>query len=439
MLVRRSTALLGLGFAALLLSGCLWVKPGSIALTQPGGIGPVALRFEVCSFTLQESEGKIVGANCGTSTEPSQGQFLLALIVPTGTSAPQTLALTPASPAAPATVLSRNAEVAAAFANRPGVEPVPIVVPAGFEAVGYRSPVLADPATETLNWNVEAGLTPAPAPDGGSGGAPLRATVLPGWRSVNAELPATRPVSCEEGPETICAVPEPELERELGTSDLKVAARGVARATPATQVKALFTLDFASSATTLPKFALTAGSNLPGAKLAVSSPSFSRKPQGGATRRAPATTRKVAVTVPANARPGAYEVTLTATAAQGGAVTGAAKLIVKPPLRPRLLVPRRVRARVASRKGVPVRVVMPVPGARANVRLLAPRGHGLGRRLLAKRSARARKAGPLKLRLRVRRGRALALAAAGARLAVRATIATPGAKPRRLSRVVFLR
>ncbi len=269
------------------------------------------------------------------------------------------------------------------------------------EIVGYSSGVLQDPATQTLTWTVEAGLGLPPTADGGSYGGPFKAIVLPGWRLVNGELPANRPFACgKEEDETICSVPTSETTLELGTSDLKISSPTGFRAAPGTSVKIPFSLDLASSAAVLPKFTLGAASNLPRAKLNLSNGSFTRQPTDATTKRAPATTRKVIVEVPPSARPGTYKVAMTATAGQGGQATGTAALVVKPPLKPRLRVPRRIRARVASAKGLPVQVVMPVAGSRVQVRLLDPKRLAGGKPLIARKAAGAKRAGALKFRLR---------------------------------------
>lgn len=431
---RLLALLVSVAASGLLLSGCVWLKEGSVALTQPGGIGTVQMRFALCTTAITE-EGKSIG--CGAEPKATEGQFFVGLVVPTGTQAPETLTVTPGSGAGPLT-LTRSTAVAPALSSNPALaETGTVVPPPGSEILGYASSVIAEPAGQTLEWAVSASLGLPPVADGGSYGGPLRVAVLPASREVTAERPASRPFSCStEGDLTFCSATETVVE--LGTSDLKIAAPASTAVAPGTQVKVPFTLDFASSATALPEFGLTATSTLPGAGLGLSNASFSRGPSNATTRRAPATTRKVIVNVPPSARPGNYELVLTATAAQGGAATGVATLAVKPALKARLTAPRRVKASAASTKGIPVRAVMPVAGSKLTLRLQEQRPGG-GQAQLKKMVSRAKAAGPLRLRLRLSPAKALALVAADARLTLKATISTPGLKPRKLTRTLRLR
>ncbi len=304
---------------ALLLSGCVWLKEGSLTVTQPGGIGGVNARFALCTTVITE-EGK---SACGSGSTSTEGQFFVGLVVPTGTQAPQTLTVTPGPGAGPLT-LTRSTAVAPALSSNPALaETGTVVPPPGSEILGYASSVITEPAGQTLEWTVSANLPLPVAADGGSYGGPMRVAMLPASREVTPEWPASRPFSCPtEGDPTFCSTAETAVE--LGTSDLKIAAPASTAVAPGTQVKVPFTLDFASSAAALPKFSLKATSTLPSAGLRLPSSSFSRAPSNATAKRAPATTRKVIVNVPPSARPGNYELALTATAAQGGAATGVA-------------------------------------------------------------------------------------------------------------------
>ncbi len=431
---RLATLLVAVAAAALLLSGCVWLKEGSVALTQPGGIGPIQLRFALCTTVVSE-EGKV---SCGAGSTATEGQVFVGLVVPTGTQAPETLTVTPGPGAGPLT-LTRSAAVASALSANPVLaETGTVVPPPGSEILGYASGTIAEPAGQTLEWTVSTSLGLPPVADGGSYGGPLRVAVLPASREVTPERPAGRPFSCStEGDLTTCGTTETAVE--LGTSDLKITAPASAVA-PGAQVKVPFNLDFASSAAALPKFSLKASSTLPKAMLRLPSASFSRAPRNATTKRAPATTRKVIVDVPASARPGNYELALTAAAAPGGGTaTGVATLTVTPPLKARLVAPRRVKASVASAKGIPVRVVMPVAGSRLVLRLLGQNPGGNGQAQLKKAVRKAKVAGPLRLRLKLPPAKALALLAADAKLTLKATISTPGLKPRKLTRTLRLR
>lgn len=422
---------------AVVLSGCIALAPGTLTLSQPGGLGQVHMRFVLCTTIIEEPEKEVLKLNCGTSFGPNQGQVMLALVVPAGSTAPQTIAVPP-GPGAKGAVLSRDPAVAGAYVSWAEVPPGTVIVPPGTEIVGYSSGVIDDLAAQTQAWSVDVPVGLPPAADGGSYGGPFKATALAGWRPVSAELPATRPFSCDE-PETSCVVPGPEFEVEAGVSDLKVGAPQPAKVAPGESVTLPFRLDFASSAAVLPRLALGAASTLPKARLKLSSDTFFRAPTDPATKRAPATTRKVTVTAPPSARPGAYSVALTATAPQGGAVAGAARLVVKRPRKTRLWAPKRIAARVASKRGLPVRAAMPTTGSRLALRLLAPKKAKLGKRLLAKRVRKAKRAGGLKLRVRIPARKAAALAAAKAKVAVRAVVVVPGKKPRKLRRATLVR
>ncbi len=102
------------------------------------------------------------------------------------------------------------------------------------------------------------------------------------------------------------------------------------------------------------------------------------------------------------------------------------------------MAPRRVKASAASAKGIPVRVVMPVAGSKLILRLLA-QAPGSGQAQLKKITRKAKAAGPLRLRLKLPPAKSLALLAAEAKLTLKATISTPGLKPRKLTRTLRLR
>jgi hypothetical protein len=88
-----------------------------------------------------------------------------------------------------------------------------------------------------------------------------------------------------------------------------------------------FGLDFASTASTLPAFNVTAGSSLPGATLAVSSPTFTPAAPAADTHRSSGS-ETVTVTLPKTAGPGLYDVTLTAKTNGGATVAQTGKVEV---------------------------------------------------------------------------------------------------------------
>ena len=68
--------------AAIVLSGCIGIKPGSYSLTQPAGIGAVDLRLTVCTLVVGElaPESKVPPIERGAPSEPGQGQMLATLV-----------------------------------------------------------------------------------------------------------------------------------------------------------------------------------------------------------------------------------------------------------------------------------------------------------------------------------------------------------------------
>ncbi len=394
--IRRSIlAVAALAALAVLLGGCTWLKPGTYKVTQPGGTGPVKVQFTVCTmFFSEEAAMKEENPfNCGPVNKQGQGQILVTLMVPVGTAAPATLAVTP-GPGAGATSLARSPELAAQM-NAFEVSAGQVGPPAGFEMIGYVSGTVADSAAQELTWAIEGSLGLPQGAGGGSYGGPYKATAMVGWRSVSAEHPASRPITCFENLETVetnCGAAEPNGEATLGVSDLKIAPPPPANVVPGAKVKLPFVLDLASSAAELPKFKLAAASNLSGAVLGLSNPTFTRAPSDPATNRAPATTRKVIVTVPLTARLGRYELNFTATTAQGGQTAATTAIAVRPKGRALVSVPRRVRARIASSRGIPVQLTAPIAGTRFLVVLKGPRPNGRGRVRFLRRVSTARPA-----------------------------------------------
>jgi hypothetical protein len=371
--------------------------------------------------------------------------MLAGLMVPTGSSAPATLTVTP-GPGATATTMARNQEVAAAFTKLLGRE---AKLPAGFEIAGYLSATIGEPVKQEVEWTFDSELGLPKAADGGSYGGPLKLAVLGGWREVTAGLSASRPVSClgenGEKPEEFkpaqasCSLPEATNEALLGVSDLKIALPPTITAAPGETVKLPFNFDFASTAAVPPSFKLSATSSLRGAQVSLSNGTFSRGGFNPTTHRAPVTVRKVIVQVPKTALPGSFQVTLTAKTAQGGTVTGVATLKVKGKGGVKLKVPNPVKATLASGAGIPLQVTVPLAQTRVIARLFGPRPSGHGRILLTKTSAVSKLPGPLKLRLRLRKATAQALLAAGAKLHLELKVFQPGAKPAKLSRPLRLR
>lgn len=341
-LVRRAAkpALVLIAFAVLAasLSACAVYKEGSLQISQPGGVGSVRVHFELCTDPTL--------GGCAANEDEGQSQYLLMLRVPKGTAAPATVTANPVSGGAPI-VYSRNDEVGRAYEQlirdySTAIENPQEWPPAGTETVGYLSAVFSEEKGATREWVADADLGLPAAADGGSYGGPFVLEMATGWRSVNPGAPADRPVVCwsplngepqDEEKDTYC-LPNEEEPPSLGTSDLKIAAPAAAAAFVGGKATIAFPFDFASTATPPPSFALAATSTLAKSKLTLSSPSFETATFDPASHRAPAEARTVTVSVPKNAKPGSYQVTINATAPQGGVVSQVATLkVTKPKLK----------------------------------------------------------------------------------------------------------
>lgn len=326
-LVRPALLIAVAAALAATLSACIAVKPGTFQITQPGGIGPIHYLATLC--TLGSEPGS---EPCEPNDLEGDAQQMLALLVPKGAAAPAAVAAAP-GPGAYPIAFSRNQEVAEEFAAAiPPSEEEPWP-PAGSEIVGYLSDVVQEKAGPEVEWTIDVPIGLPSGSDGGSFGGPVKGGLMMGWRVVDGTHPADRPIECFEGeiPDftTVCEFPSEPLE--AGVSDLKIPAAAAVKANVGATAAIPFTLDFSSSATARPTFDLSASTNLPGTGVTVNgSPFAPGAPPAGATRYAPAT-GTASLTVPAKAKPGAYEVTLTAKAAGGAAVSQTAQLtVVKP-------------------------------------------------------------------------------------------------------------
>jgi hypothetical protein len=328
-LFRRSRKLALVAFAvtvlALVVSACADFKDGSLSGTQPAGIGPVRVHFELCTVSLSNP-------GCQTNEESGQSQYLLAIAVPQGSTAPATITAQPQGEGAPI-VYTRNDEVARKVSEEEGTaeEPWP---PAGSEAVGYLSSVFDEEEGQLREWTVDADFGLPSGADGASFAGPFNPYVATGWRRVDSTYTADRPVKCSESTgepsnETLADC-ELQEEVEIGTSDLKIKAP-TASTTPGGQATLQFGLDFASTAASQPSFNLAATSSLPQAGLNLAGSTFSPAAPDPSTHRSALSQENVNVSVPATAQPGTYDVTLTATTSGGGTVSQAGKLEVKKP------------------------------------------------------------------------------------------------------------
>jgi hypothetical protein len=316
----------------------------------------------------------------------------LALAVPKGSTPPATVKAVP-GPGAFAIEYTRNQEVATRFAEEEGTEETPWPPP-GTEIVGYLSNLVSEKYGEEAEWTIDADFGLPTAADGGSYGGPFAAAVGTGWREVREGLPADRPINCSEAepepgppvPTTACAINE---DATLNVSDLKIPAPAPVTAYVGAKAPVPFAFDFSSSVSPPPGFALAATTTLAKATVAVSDGgSFAPGPIDPASHRAPPATRTATVSIPAKAKPGTYDVTLTATSGAGGAVTQVAKLVVKKPLL------KLGEAKLNKAKGTATLSVK-VPGAGT----LTISGKGVAK---VKRNIKAAKAKTVKLQIRAK-------------------------------------
>lgn len=323
-------ALVTFASLALALSGCVYFKANSLTVSQPGGIGSVRVHFEVCTDPVPDCEpNDIEGAV----------QYLLGIAVPAGSVPPQTVTATPLNGGAPI-VFTLNEEVAKEMAAAsPGLQKVldeeeakpeerQIIggpwPPSGLQGVGYLSAPVQETKGPNLEWSVDADFGLPVNADGSAFAGPFGTGIAMGFRGVDGEFPASRPVRCarfdEEMPSDDLAIClGTNQQKEAGTSDLRIAAPAKAAGVfVGGKVQISFSPNFASTATTPPAIAYSAATTLKGAK---------------ATANAKG---KVTVTVPKKAKPGTYEVTLTGTAQvpNGASSSATAKFkVTKPKLK----------------------------------------------------------------------------------------------------------
>lgn len=330
-----------LAFAGLMaaLAGCAYLKPNSLSLSQTGAVGPVTVHFALCTEPTP---------NCEENESGGTFQYLLGIAVPPGSTPPPTITATSPN-GGPPIVFSLNEEVAREMAASSlslekllAEEEAPPEVrqilggawpPSGLQGIGYLSAPVEEPDASNLEWSVDAPFGLPVAADGSPFAGPFGTGLAFGFRPVTSEFPANRPVHCvrveSESPESGSAVCAGNSQQsQIGTSDLKIGAPAKGSVFLGGKAKLLFPFNFATTATPSPSFALSAISTLPKAKFSLSSPTFTPGVPDPTTRRSPTANQTVTVTVPKNAKPGTYEVTLTATTPQGGSVSQVAKLKV---------------------------------------------------------------------------------------------------------------
>jgi hypothetical protein len=322
---------------ALALSACAFFKPGSLSVSQPGGIGAARVHFVLCT--------EVEAGTCNPNEGSGEVQYLLGIAVPPGFSAPSTITAAP-SAGGPAIVFSRNDQVASeisqAVASEIAEEPEAFEKPwppAGLEGVGYLSGPVAEVEGATVEWTVDADFgLPVPS-DGSPFAGSFKAAHAMGIRIVNPENSPSRSVHClrpnsgEPPQESDAICFSSEEEAEVGIADLKIAAPPVSTVFVGGKATLPFSFNLGSTASSAPVFNVTASSTLPGGVLTVAAPTFTPPAVDAGTHRSTASD-SVTVTVPSTAAPGVYDVTITAKTPQGGTATQVAKLeVTKPSLK----------------------------------------------------------------------------------------------------------
>jgi hypothetical protein len=317
-----------LAFAGLaaVLSGCLYFKANSLAVSQPGGIGAARVHFAFCTDPVPD---------CQPVEEDAVVQYLLGIAVPPGSTPPQTITATPLKGGAPI-VFTLNEEVAKEmaaaspsiqkFLDEEGAKPEERQLvgapwpPSGLQGVGYLSPAVQEVKGSNLEWSVDADFGLPANADGSAFSGPFAAAIALGFRGIAPGSPESRPVHCAraEGsnPEDSAFCLGTNQQQQAGTSDLRIAAPAKSTGVfVGGKAPVSFGLSFASTAPTPPAIAYSATTTLKGAK---------------ATANAKG---QVTVTVPNKAKPGTYEVTLTGTAQvpNGASSSATAKFKVTKP------------------------------------------------------------------------------------------------------------
>ncbi len=411
---------------SLLLSGCVvW---GSAETHQVQTIGAVQTTFTACA---SGSAGCPDLGNSEIQAFPGAGQILIGALVPAGVGLPATFASTGPEPLAFSQSPSYTAELQR-------LEPHPGLRWAGFiSAVTGYAP---ESGPQSLSGSLALAL--GQGADGSPFAGGLAGDVVIGARQVTDAFPAARPVVCgaslttlfDEDPAepTVAAVicKDDAYDFSVPTRDLGILASGpTAGARPGTLAVLPFTLRYAGLAGGPGAiYSLTATSALSGGALAVTPGTIA--PGTDSTSQA-----LVAVGIPAAARAGTYDVTLTARLANGQARRGVGRLTVlggggeaggggttARRLRLTVVLPRRLRAAAARRKGIAVILGATEPAV-ARARLF----QGRVTRPLASARVRLRVPGPTRVVLRsarLRRGAYRVVVAAEGRRLVRRALLT---------------
>jgi hypothetical protein len=384
-----------------LLSGCVAFLAGSLHGNRPQDevIGDVPLTLTVCA---SGSSGNCPPGISGVPAVSGTGQILLGLRLPDQVTMPSSFTSTGPEALAFTESLSYAAELQRLDPAEPGTRW------RGFISAVANYATASGPQSITLEPRLKLGR----GADGGPFGNELLWEDRIGARAVHAAAPGSRPVVCgpslttihDEDPSmavdiyVICTDDGGRLSggsvRDLGVLN------GASGSGPPGGVEVVpFAVRYAGTGTSAADFRLTAATTLPGATVAVTPATL--VPASNSTHLA-----QVAVGIPPGARPGRYDVTLTARLANGQTRAGTGTLTVLPGaavagggpaarLRLTTILPRRLSARIARKRGIAVLIGATKAGL-ARVQLF----QGRGRAPKATKRVRPRVPGPIRVVLR---------------------------------------
>jgi hypothetical protein len=413
--------------AVALTSACVVFTPASVTIAQLQTVGDVQLNFTICA------SGTVAGscADTGTSGSPAvpgSGQVQVGIQVPAAVGLPASFTST-----GPEALLFNDSPTYAAELQR--LTPAP----AGRKWVGYLSAVTTySDTTGPQSAPVSLNLTLGQGQDGSPFVGPLAATIVLGGRQVIAQSPGTRPVVCLSPDITMQFVENPSTPAatldtcsdatsapSTPTRDLGILSAGAtASGAPANLASVPFTLRYAGTATATANFSLTATTTLPNATVAVTPGALA--PGSNSDNQA-----LVAVGIPAGAKAGTYDVTLTARLANGQTRTRIGKLTVTgggggttggttAKLKLTTLLPKRLSVVTARKSGIAVLIGANKAG-RARVQLFQGTGKK-NRKPKAGKSVRLKVPGPTRVVLksaRLRKGAYKVVIRAGGRTFVK--------------------
>jgi hypothetical protein len=377
-------------------SGCSVVQ-GFGLLSQRDVIGDIETEIVLCASG---------STGCGNGTSgliavDGAGQLLVGIRTPVGLAAPATLT----SASGPAVTLTASPTYTAELQRLAPASP-------GTRWSGYISQTLTYTTGGPQKVTLKLVYPLIRGADGSPFQGPVQAEIRNGSRLVTPTAPEARPVTCGSSlttvnnqDTTICA--DGSAGFGIGTRDLGVLAAAAETTVQGGLASLSFPIRFAGPASPQADFALSASSTLPGALFAVTPDAYLPPADGSAQAR-------VAVGVPAGARPGTYDVKLTARLGNGQARSATAKLTVRAApaaagggtgggataataarLRLTTILPFRLSAKAARRRGVAVLI-----GATRAVTARVQLFQGRTRRPKAAKRVRLRAPGPTKVVLR---------------------------------------